>query len=73
VPELIEDGKTGHLTPVGDTLALASAIERVLLEPGSVRLLELRQSILARFGVDRLIQDMEGLYRSLLARKGIQP
>jgi glycosyltransferase involved in cell wall biosynthesis len=33
IPELIEDGRTGLLRPVGDDAALAEAVERLLEEP----------------------------------------
>jgi len=71
VPELIEEGKTGHLTPVGDTLALATAIERVVFEPASSHFGESGRASCSRFSIDRLVADVEELYLRLLARKGV--
>src|SRR2546422_1291668 len=34
IPELVEDGVTGLLVPVGDTQALAAALEQLLRNPG---------------------------------------
>lgn len=37
VPEIVRDGETGLLVPPGDPIALASALERLLRDPGLAR------------------------------------
>ncbi len=73
VPDLIIDGKTGHLVPPGDADRLARAILRVLQEPQSASLMAQTSRTLARgrFSVNRLISETEKLYSHLLERKGI--
>jgi glycosyltransferase involved in cell wall biosynthesis len=73
VPDLIINGKTGHLVPPGDADGLARAILRVLQEPQSASLMAQTSRGLARgrFSVNRLISETEKLYSHLLERKGI--
>ena len=68
-PEIVLDGETGLLVPVGDEPALAAAIERLVVDP------ELRERLAAgarayalrTFGMDRLIEETTALYESLVA------
>jgi lipopolysaccharide/colanic/teichoic acid biosynthesis glycosyltransferase/glycosyltransferase involved in cell wall biosynthesis len=73
LPDLIEDGETGHLVPSEDAPALAAAILRVLREPDTARRLAeaARAQVRERFRAERLIGDMERLYSELLAEKGV--
>ena len=50
VPELIDDGDNGLLTPPGDSARLAQSIERLIRDPG------LRQR-LGRAGADLIRRD----------------
>jgi glycosyltransferase involved in cell wall biosynthesis len=74
MPDLIADAQTGLLAPPGDAQALADRVIGLLRDPKQARSLAMagRQDVLARFGVERLIRDMESLYVTLLAEKGIQ-
>lgn len=71
VPDLVEDGETGLLVPASDVPRLAEAMQRMVAEP------ELRASMGARarafaasrFGAQRLISDIDGLYAAGLAAK----
>jgi glycosyltransferase involved in cell wall biosynthesis len=74
MPDLIADGQTGLLAPSGDAQALADRVIGLLRDPKQARSLALagRQDVLARFSVERLIRDMESLYVTLLAEKGVQ-
>ena len=73
MPDLVADERTGLLAPSGDVEALACCVVRVLCEPEWARSLALagQESVLARFGVERLVGDMESLYTTLLKEKGI--
>lgn len=51
IPELVDDGVSGLLTPPGDAMALADALERLWLEPSLRRRLgrAAREKVLAEF------------------------
>jgi glycosyltransferase involved in cell wall biosynthesis len=73
VPDVIEDGHTGFLVTLGDVDAAADRLARLAADP------ELRASMGARgreqvtnrYAVDRLVDDVDALYRSLLAENGL--
>jgi glycosyltransferase involved in cell wall biosynthesis len=73
VPDVVESGTDGFLTSVGDIDALAAALERLARNP------ELRTEMgragrartLPRYRVERLVDDVDALYRVLLAEKGL--
>lgn len=69
VPDFLNHGELGALVPSGDAEALAAAIVRTLRQPPDTE--ALRQIIVARYGIDRLVRDLDALYRGLLAKKGI--
>jgi glycosyltransferase involved in cell wall biosynthesis len=60
------------LAPSGDVVALADHVVQVLTEPEQARALAVagQQDVLSRFGVERLVQEMEALYTTLLEEKG---
>jgi glycosyltransferase involved in cell wall biosynthesis len=67
VPDVVEDGVTGMIVPEGDDAALASALSNLLSSP------RLRQRMGAnaaersgRFSSERLVDDLDRLYRHLL-------
>ncbi|GAB4572801.1 MAG: glycosyltransferase [Anaerolineae bacterium] len=66
VPDLLDGGRLGTLVPPGDAQALADAISATLRQPPDVA--PARQAMLARYGIDRLVSDLDRLYRELLAR-----
>jgi glycosyltransferase involved in cell wall biosynthesis len=73
VPDVVEHGTDGFLAPAGDVEALAAALERLARNP------ELRVEMgqagrartLPRYRVERLVDDIDSLYRVLLAEKGL--
>lgn len=67
LPDLLEGGKLGKLTPPGDPEALAAAIIETLQAPPQAE--TARRLMLDRYGIDRLVHDLDSLYRGLLARK----
>ena len=73
LPDLIEDGKTGHLVPSEDPPALAAAILRVLRDREAAQQMArvARESASQRFRAERLIGDIKCLYSELLVEKGV--
>ena len=66
-PDLLGQGRRGVLIPPRDPGSLAGAIIDALQRPDPERLAEARRYVLAHHGVDRLLADVDGLYRELLA------
>lgn len=73
VPDVVEHGTDGFLVPVGDIEAITAALERLARNP------ELRAELgragrertLPRYRVERLVDDVDTLYRVLLAEQGL--
>jgi glycosyltransferase involved in cell wall biosynthesis len=73
VPDVVDDGEDGFLVPVGDVSAMAGALERL------ARHRELRaqmgahgaERVIPRYRVERLVDDIDALYRELLANAGL--
>jgi glycosyltransferase involved in cell wall biosynthesis len=72
-PDVVEDGRDGMLVPVGDVDAIAAALERLARDP------ELRREygthgrarVIPRYRVQRLVDDVDALYRELLSEQGM--
>ena len=69
--EIIDDGATGRLTPVGDADALAAHVLALLRdETGRARLSErARRAGRTRFGLARMVEATEQVYREALDEK----
>jgi len=67
LPDLLDHGQLGRLVPSGDAQALADAIVAVLRNPPDG--LRARALMLDRYSIDRLVKDLDSLYRGLLAKK----
>jgi len=69
-PEVVEHGKSGLLSPCGDTSALASNIRKLACDPAlRADMGEYgRKQVEARFGPGRLASDVGRLYTELLGR-----
>jgi glycosyltransferase involved in cell wall biosynthesis len=70
-PNLIDDGRTGLLVPAGEPRPLGDAIARLLASrdlAGRVAT-GARARALAEFGMKRMIEHMEALYRRALDRE----
>ena len=61
LPEIIQHGRTGFL--VDDLAEAGLAVERA----GALDRRAIRQTVLSRFSVDRMVDDYERVYRSLIA------
>jgi len=73
VEDVVGDGETGLVVPVGDAAAIARAIVDLLEHPARAAALgaAAQASVVARFGSARLVDDVDRLYRRLLAARGI--
>jgi glycosyltransferase involved in cell wall biosynthesis len=72
VPDVVREGEDGFLVEAGDVDALADRLARLAADP------ELRERfgaagrarVIPRYSVERLVDDVDRLYRSLLAAAG---
>jgi glycosyltransferase involved in cell wall biosynthesis len=73
VPDVVEDGRAGLLVEVGDVGALAAALERLARDPDLRRSLGEygRERVVPRYRVERLVDDVDELYRELLRERGL--
>ncbi len=70
VADVVEDGVTGFLVDAGDADAMADRLAKLAADPSLAAALgaEGRRSVTERYAVSRLVDDVDRLYRSLLAR-----
>jgi glycosyltransferase involved in cell wall biosynthesis len=68
VPEIVQDGITGLLVPMGDAPALADALRYLLDHPEIAAQMgrEGRKRVLAQFTIQRTARMVESVYRELL-------
>jgi glycosyltransferase involved in cell wall biosynthesis len=69
VPDVVRDGEDGFLVDAGDADALAERLERLAKEPELRERMGRagRERVLPRYTVERLVDDVDALYRELLA------
>jgi glycosyltransferase involved in cell wall biosynthesis len=69
VPEIVEDGVTGLLVPMGDAAAMAAAIGRLLADPALSRTMGVagRARAVDRFTIGRTARGVEAVYERLVA------
>ncbi len=72
IPELIDSGRNGILVPARDAQALAEAVIHCLKDPLSASRLgnEARRTVTENFSLDRMLNQYETFYRSLMKSKG---
>ncbi len=68
LPDLLDRGALGALVPTEDVDALAAAITQAITNPPDTE--RAQRLMLDRYGIDRLVKDLDELYRGLLAKKG---
>jgi glycosyltransferase involved in cell wall biosynthesis len=74
-PEVVCDGESGFLVPPRDPAALAGAMLRLSAVPETQRGAmgeRGREHVRNLYGLGRMVQRWEDLYREVLARKGLQ-
>jgi glycosyltransferase involved in cell wall biosynthesis len=71
--EAIIDGETGVVVPIGDTKALAEAIERLVSNPFLARQFGQagRQRLEQNFTLDRMVKEIENLYEEIIDRTSV--
>jgi glycosyltransferase involved in cell wall biosynthesis len=71
-PDVVRDGADGFLVELGDVASLADRLAELGADPDLRASMgaEGRARVLARYAVPRLVDDMDRLYRSLLAERG---
>jgi glycosyltransferase involved in cell wall biosynthesis len=69
VPDVVEEGKDGFLVEPGATDELAERLTRLARDPALREQMGQagRERVLPRYAVDRLVDDVDRLYRALLA------
>jgi glycosyltransferase involved in cell wall biosynthesis len=72
VPDIVRDGEDGFLVEPGATDELADRLARLARDPALRERMgkQGRERVLPRYAVDRLVGDMDQLYRSLLSAVG---
>jgi len=67
--DVVTEGETGFLVPPGDTEALAARLEILAHDPERRAAMGAlgRERVLRRYAVERLVDDVDALYRELLA------
>lgn len=70
---IVEQGVSGYIVPPGDTAALADRICAVLEQPDDwrLKLQRTREAFAGNYSIDRLVSDIDSLYRTLLVEAGI--
>ena len=68
VPDVVRDGEDGFLVETGDTVELADRLAQLARDPALRERMgeQGRARVLPRYAVDRLVEDVDRLYRSLL-------
>jgi glycosyltransferase involved in cell wall biosynthesis len=68
VPDVVDEGESGFLVAPGDTEALAERLELLARDPERRASMGAagRERVLRRYAVERLVDDVDALYRELL-------
>ena len=68
VPEIVEDGRTGILVPMGDSQAMAKAICQILSDPAEAKEMgtRARQRVAEHFTLQQTARRVEAVYEEML-------
>jgi glycosyltransferase involved in cell wall biosynthesis len=71
VPDVVRDGVDGHLVEVGDASTLGERLAELARDPARREEMgkEGRARVVERYAVSRLVDDIDALYRELLAER----
>ena len=71
VPEIVEDGKTGILVPMGNAEAMAEAIHRVVADPVLATNMGARgrERVRKHFTIELKARKVEAVYQAMLSRR----
>ncbi|HEY9479641.1 MAG TPA: glycosyltransferase family 4 protein [Gemmatimonadaceae bacterium] len=71
VPEVVEDGVSGLLTPIGDPHSLGGSIARILLDPAlAARLSDAARERAQEFSIERTVERTIAAYQRALSAAG---
>lgn len=72
IPEIVIEGQTGLIVPMGDPAAMAQAIASLLADPARAAAMGVagRDRVRERFTIDRTAAGVQAVYDELLARPG---
>jgi len=75
IPEVIDDRRTGILCPPGEAGAVATAIARLLQDPGAARAMgrRARERVESRFSVDAMVEGNLEVYRRVVRARRRAP
>jgi glycosyltransferase involved in cell wall biosynthesis len=67
-PEIVVDGETGILVPMGDVGAMAEAIIRILQDPAAAKAMGERGRLRVgeHFSIEQTVERVEAVYRRLV-------
>ncbi|MCY2988441.1 MAG: glycosyltransferase [Planctomycetota bacterium] len=70
-PEVVENGQTGWLVPVGDAEQMAAALQRLSADPVAAHAMGVagRRRVETHFDVSRMVRDYEAMYSEVLDGK----
>ena len=73
VPDVVDDGESGFLVAVGDIETTADRLEQLARDPElRARMGKAgRERVVPRYRVERLVDDVDELYRELLSARGL--
>jgi glycosyltransferase involved in cell wall biosynthesis len=68
-PEAVQEGVTGYLVPPGDPARLAERLEAIAADAETRAAMgrAAREAARSRFGVERMVDQLEAVYRSAAA------
>jgi glycosyltransferase involved in cell wall biosynthesis len=71
VPEIVEDGRTGILVPMGDAQAMADAVCRIIADPARAKEMGIqgRRRVENYFTVEMTAFKVEAVFRTVLCRR----
>jgi glycosyltransferase involved in cell wall biosynthesis len=75
VPDVVRDGATGRLVPPGDAAGMSRAWQSLLVDKESTARMrdQARREVEERFGRERMLSAMAGLYEELIRQKADAP